>query len=442
MYPKAPQKNSARGNNGKPAANVLPFPRKRPLRISLLSLRSKRAEKHSGKFPETITGNAAKNACLFGPEKIDCTNLNARSACEARAFSNEKFSTDMEDKINEILARAKAALPAAKTKTEVAEISASITGPKGELTAAMKLIPTLDKAQRPVVGKLINLAKSQIEPLISEAYARLENAEMAKALGEKPDATLPPCGEARGTSHPLTATIRKIRDIFKRAGFTVAEASDLETEWYCFDALNTPANHPARDAQDTLFMPRGAKVSNVSKHANELYLLRSHTSSVQIRAMMKEGAPIRIMAPGRAFRRDTVDATHSANFHQIECLCVDRGVKLTDLKAILDYLFKNLFGKSAKTRLRPSFFPFTEPSFEVDFMSSDIGRLSGRWIEIMGCGMVDPNVLENVGLDPKEYSGYAFGLGVERVAMLMHSIDDIRHFYANDVRFLRQFRSR
>lgn len=352
------------------------------------------------------------------------------------------FLTEMENKINEILEKAKSALPAAKTKTEVAEISASITGPKGELTALMKVIPTLDKAQRPVVGKLINLAKSQIEPLIAEAYARLENAEMAKSLGAKPDISLPPYEVRRGTIHPLSATIRKICDIFKRAGFTVAEASDLETEWYCFDALNTPANHPARDAQDTLFMPRDAKVSNVSKHADELYLLRSHTSSVQIRAMMKEGAPIRIMAPGRAFRRDTVDATHSANFHQIECLCIDKGVKLTDLKAILDYLFKNLFGKSSKTRLRPSFFPFTEPSFEVDFMSSDIGRLSGKWIEIMGCGMVDPNVLENVGLDPKTYSGYAFGLGVERVAMLMHSIDDIRHFYTNDVRFLRQFRSK
>ena len=348
----------------------------------------------------------------------------------------------MENKINEILNKAESLLPSAKTKTEVAEISAAITGPNGELTALMKTIPTLEKSQRPVVGKLVNLAKSKIEPLIAEAYKRIESAEMARGLGDMPDITLSPCVAPRGTLHPLTLTIRKICDIFKRAGFTVADASDLETEWFCFDALNTPADHPARDAQDTLFMPRDAKVGNVSKHADELYLLRSHTSSVQIRAMLKEGAPIRIMAPGRAFRRDTVDATHSANFHQIECLCIDKDVKLTDLKAILDYLFKNLFGKSAKTRLRPSFFPFTEPSFEVDFMSSDIGRLSNKWIEIMGCGMVDPNVLKNVGLDPEIYSGYAFGLGVERVAMLMHSIDDIRHFYTNDTRFLRQFRSK
>ncbi len=348
----------------------------------------------------------------------------------------------MEKKIEEILAKAKSLLPNAKTKNEVAAIGADITGPNGALTALMKVIPTLDKAERPAAGKMINLAKKEIEPLIAEAYSRIENEQMAQALGEKPDITLPNIDAPAGTIHPLTLTIRRICEIFKKVGFTVAEATDLETEWFCFDALNTPADHPARDAQDTLFLPRESKVGNVAKHADELYLLRSHTSSVQIRAMLKEGAPIRILAPGRTFRRDTVDATHSANFHQIECLYIDKGVKLTDLKAALDYMFKSLFGSSAKTRLRPSFFPFTEPSFEVDFMSADLGKLSNKWIEIMGCGMVDPNVLKNVGLDPEVYSGYAFGLGVERVAMLMHSIDDIRHFYANDVRFLRQFSAR
>ena len=348
----------------------------------------------------------------------------------------------MEKKIEEILAKAKSLLPNAKTKNEVAAIGADITGPNGALTALMKVIPTLDKAERPAAGKMINLAQKEIEPLIAEAYSRIENEQMAQALGEKPDITLPNIDAPAGTIHPLTLTIRRICEIFKKVGFTVAEATDLETEWFCFDALNTPADHPARDAQDTLFLPRESKVGNVAKHADELYLLRSHTSSVQIRAMLKEGAPIRILAPGRAFRRDTVDATHSANFHQIECLYIDKGVKLTDLKAALDYMFKSLFGSSAKTRLRPSFFPFTEPSFEVDFMSADLGKLSNKWIEIMGCGMVDPNVLKNVGLDPEVYSGYAFGLGVERVAMLMHSIDDIRHFYANDVRFLRQFSAR
>lgn len=345
----------------------------------------------------------------------------------------------MEDKIKEILSRLESSLPLAQSATEVASIAASATGPNGELTALMKTIPTLEVKDRPVVGKLINQAKSKIEPMIAEAYARVERLQMAKALGDKVDATLPPAEYPKGTLHPLTLTIRRVCDILRKIGFTVAEATDLETEWFCFDALNTPADHPARDAQDTLFLPRDAKVANVSKHMDELYLLRSHTSSVQIRSMLKEGAPIRILAPGRAFRRDTVDATHSANFHQIECLYIDKNVALTDLKAVLDYLFKELFGAGSKTRLRPSFFPFTEPSFEVDFMSPDLGRLSNKWIEIMGCGMVDPNVLKNVGIDPVEYSGYAFGLGVERVAMLTHSIDDIRHFYNNDLRFLRQF---
>ncbi len=348
----------------------------------------------------------------------------------------------MEDKINAIIARVERELPKAVQASDVAAISASATGPNGDLTALMKLIPTLDKSERPAAGKLINAAKRKIEPMILAAYAEIENRKMAAALGEKPDISLPNIDAQRGTLHPLTLTIRKICGIFKKAGFTVAEAGDLETEWFCFDALNTPADHPARDAQDTLFMPRETKVANISKHGDELYLLRSHTSSVQIRAMLKEGAPIRIVAPGRAFRRDTVDATHSANFHQIECLYIDKNVRLTDLKAVLDYLFKSLFGNSAKTRLRPSFFPFTEPSFEVDFMTENLGTLSNKWIEIMGCGMVDPNVLKNVGLDPEIWSGYAFGLGVERVAMLVHSIDDIRHFYANDVRFLKQFQNR
>lgn len=345
----------------------------------------------------------------------------------------------MEKEINEILENFQKRLPSANTKAEVAKISAEVTGPNGSLTALMKVIPTLDKADRPAAGKLINQAKRRIEPMIAEAYARIESAQMSAALGPKPDISMPNFDIPRGTLHPLTLTMRRIASILKKAGFTVAEASDMETEWFCFDALNTPSDHPARDAQDTLFMPKDAKFSNVSKHSDELYLLRSHTSSVQIRAMLAEGVPLKIIAPGRAFRRDTVDATHSANFHQIEGLYVDKNVRLTDLKATLDFLFKSLFGGSVKTRLRPSFFPFTEPSFEVDFMSSDMGKLSNKWIEIMGCGMVDPKVLENVGIDANKYSGFAFGLGVERVAMLEHSIDDIRHFYANDVRFLRQF---
>ncbi len=208
-----------------------------------------------------------------------------------------KKTVFMEKKISDILAKAKDLLPKAKTKNEVASISADITGPNGELTALMKIIPTLDKAERPAAGKMINMAKVQIEPLITEAYSRIENGQMAEALGEMPDISLPNIDAPKGTVHPLTLTVRKICEILKKVGFTVAEATDLETEWFCFDALNTPADHPARDAQDTLFMPRETKVGNVAKHADELYLLRSHTSSVQIRAMLKEGAPIRIVAP-------------------------------------------------------------------------------------------------------------------------------------------------
>ena len=345
----------------------------------------------------------------------------------------------MENKINEIVLSFEKGISQTKSAAEVSELSAGITGPKGSLTLLMKSIPTLDVKERPAAGKLINVAKNKIETIIKSSYEKFENEKLIKSLGAAQDITLPYTDFSAGTIHPLTQTIRRICDIFKKIGFTVAEATDVDTEWYCFDALNTPQDHPARDAQDTLFLPESAEFANVNKHEKELYLLRSHTSTVQIRTMLKEKAPVRILAPGRAFRRDTVDATHSANFHQIECLYIDKNVSLTDLKAVLDYMFKELFGEDAKTRLRPSFFPFTEPSFEVDFMSANLGKLSNKWIEIMGCGMVDPNVLKNVGIDPNEWSGYAFGLGVERVAMLVHSIDDIRNFYANDLRFLKQF---
>ncbi|MFI3290345.1 MAG: phenylalanine--tRNA ligase subunit alpha [Opitutales bacterium] len=349
----------------------------------------------------------------------------------------------MEEQINAIIAEFESKIKTATTSAEISQVSAKFTGAKGSLTALVKTIPSLESVEdKRNAGKLINKAKNIIEEAITKAYTVAENAKMQKALGDKFDITLTNIDAPQGTLHPLTKTVRRICDIFKKIGFTVAQATDIDTEWYCFDALNTPKDHPARDAQDTLFMPANAKFTNINKKEQEFYLLRSHTSTVQIRTMLKESAPVRIIAPGRAFRRDTVDATHSANFNQLECLYIDKDVRLTDLKAVLDYMFKELFGEGAKTRLRPSFFPFTEPSFEVDFMSPDMGKLSNKWIEIMGCGLVDPNVLENVGIDSKVYSGYAFGLGVERVAMLMHSIDDIRHFYANDIRFLKQFSAR
>ncbi len=262
---------------------------------------------------------------------------------------------------------------------------------------------------------------------------------MAAKLGPAIDPTLPCPDLDRGTLHPISQVREEMVELFRRIGFSVAEATEVETEHYCFDALNIPSDHPARDMQDSYYLPDDLKVNNVAKHADEKYLLRTHTSTVQIRSMLKQQPPIRIVAPGRCFRRDTPDATHSANFHQIEGLYVDKDVTLLDLKATLDHFVKTIFGPKAKTRLRPSFFPFTEPSFEMDFFSPDLGKLSNKWLEIMGCGMVDPEVFKAVGIDPEVYTGYAFGMGIERIAMILQGVDDIRYYYQNDVRFLKQF---
>ena len=289
------------------------------------------------------------------------------------------------------------------------------------------------------MGKLINEAKTTINALFADVIKDFEAAELAAKLGPAIDPTLPPVDLDRGTLHPITRVRREIVALFRRIGFSVAEATEVETEYHCFDALNIPSDHPARDMQDSYYMPSDLKVSNVGKHADENYLLRTHTSTVQIRTMLKEKPPIRIIAPGRCFRRDTPDATHSANFHQIEGLYVDKDVTLLDLKATLDHFVKTLFGAKAKTRLRPSFFPFTEPSFEMDFYSPDLGKLSNKWLEIMGCGMVDPEVFKAVSIDPKKYTGFAFGMGIERIAMILQGVDDIRYYYQNDVRFLKQF---
>jgi phenylalanyl-tRNA synthetase alpha chain len=225
----------------------------------------------------------------------------------------------------------------------------------------------------------------------------------------------------------------------RRAGFAVAEGPEVETEFYCFDALNTPPEHPARDMQDTYYLPGATLFGNIQRKGNERYLLRTHTSTVQIREMMKKKPPIRIVSPGRCFRRDTTDATHSASFHQLECLAVDQNISVKDLKAILDYVFKSLLGKESRVRFRPHFFPYTEPSFEVDFYSGHLPKVGKEWVEIGGCGMVDPNVFKSVGYDPEVWTGYAFGFGLERIAMILSGVDDIRYFYQNDIRFLHQF---
>ncbi len=345
----------------------------------------------------------------------------------------------MQDTLNQIVQDAAAQAPALAQRADFEGFKARIVGPNGSLTQAMKGIGKLPPDQRPMVGKLVNEAKKALEEIFATTLARIEGNELAARLGPAIDPSLPSPDAPAGTLHPLTQVLREAVAMFRKIGFTVAEGPEVETDWFCFDALNTPADHPARDAQDTLFLPASTRMANVSKHADEPHILRTHTSSVQIRTMLKEKPPLRIIAPGRVFRRDTTDATHSANFHQIEGLYVDRNVSVKDLKAVLDHLVRELFGRDVKTRLRPSFFPFTEPSFELDLNAPNLGRLSNRWIEVAGCGLVDPEVFKAVGYDPAVWTGYAFGIGVERIAMIRLGIDDIRHFYQNDLRFLRQF---
>lgn len=345
----------------------------------------------------------------------------------------------MQHQLATLLATATTDAPAIATRPQFEAFKARFTGPNGLLTAAMKGMATVPKEEKPAAGKLLNETKTAVEKLFADTLARVEQNEIAARLGPPVDVSLPPPDDEAGSLHPLTQVREEVCAVFRKLGFTIAEGPEIESEWFCFDALNTPETHPARDMQDTLFFPAATRCTDAPKHATENYLLRSHTSSVQIRTMLKTPPPLRIIAPGRCFRRDTVDATHSANFHQIEGLWVDKNVTLRDLKSVLDFFVREMFGDAAETRLRPSFFPFTEPSFEMDLRSPNLGRLSGRWLEIMGCGLVDPKVFENVGYDPAQWTGLAFGVGLERIAMLLHGIDDIRHFYANDLRFLRQF---
>jgi len=345
----------------------------------------------------------------------------------------------VENDLQAIVAQAETILKTVSSRADWEQAKATILGPNGSLTRAAKGIGQLTKEERPAFGQALNQAKKKVEGFFKTSNESIEAQADLASLGEKADPSLPSVPSHLGGTHPLTNVRRRVVSIFRKIGFTVAEATEVETEWFCFDALNTPDDHPARDEQDTLFFPPNSTWANITQKAKEAHVLRTHTSSVQIRTLFKEKPPLRIIAPGRCFRRDTVDATHSANFHQTEGLYVDKNVTVKDLKAVLDYFLKELFGDKLETRLRPSFFPFTEPSFEVDLKAPNLGKLSNKWIEIMGCGMVDPEVLKLVNLDPEEWSGFAFGLGIERVAMILHGIDDIRHFYQNDQRFLSQF---
>ncbi len=345
----------------------------------------------------------------------------------------------MEEQLQSILSEAREGVGTLKSIPELEQFKARFMGPRGSFTGIRKEIGNLPKEERPAFGKRINEVKTELESLFGGTSERLEALRFQERLGPEVDPTLPSPDAPAGGTHPLSQVRETIISIFRRIGFVVADGTEVETEFFCFDALNTPPDHPARDLQDTYYVKPESRFANISPRDGERYLLRTHTSSVQIRTMLAEKPPVRILSPGRCFRRDTADATHSANFHQIEGLYVDKSVTVKDLKAVLDYFFRELLGSDAKTRFRPHFFPYTEPSFEVDLSAKHLGKVGSDWIEIMGCGMVDPSVFEEVGYAPDELTGYAFGMGIERIAMILHGIDDIRYFYQNDLRFLRQF---
>jgi len=319
-----------------------------------------------------------------------------------------------------------AELKAAPDLAALEQAKGAWLGPNGKFTALMKQLGALPKEERPAAGKLINQAKTELESALAEHRSALE-LKLAQPK-EPTDFTLPGRRRSLGKSHPLTQVTEDIVRSFRKIGFAVADGPEVEDEYHCFDALNTPADHPARDAQDTFYL-----------EADEKALLRTHTSSVQIRVMEKQPPPVRIIVPGRVYRRDNPDATHNPTFQQIEGLYVDRGVTVGDLKGTVEFVFKELLGDDVRIRFRPHYFSYTEPSYEIDFSSALTRKMGKEWLEIAGCGMVHPAVFENVGYDPEEWSGWAFGFGIERIAMIRYAIGDIRLFYENDVRFLKQF---
>jgi phenylalanyl-tRNA synthetase alpha chain len=319
-----------------------------------------------------------------------------------------------------------AEMTAAQDLATLERTKGSFIGPQGKFTALMKQLGTLSKEERPAAGKLINQAKVEIETALTDRRAELE---LKAALPKEPtDWTLPGRRRTTGKLHPLTQVTEDIVRSFRKIGFAVADGPEVEDEYHCFDALNTPADHPARDSQDTFYL-----------NSKERPLLRTHTSSVQIRVMEKQKPPIRIIVPGRVYRRDNPDATHNPTFHQIEGLYVDKKVTVGDLKGTVEFVFKDLLGEDTKIRFRPHYFSYTEPSFEIDFSSPLTKKMGKQWLEIAGCGMVHPKVFETVGYDPEEWTGWAFGFGIERIAMIRYAINDIRLFYESDMRFLKQF---
>ncbi|MGE0859534.1 MAG: phenylalanine--tRNA ligase subunit alpha [Gammaproteobacteria bacterium] len=328
--------------------------------------------------------------------------------------------------IEVIVEEAGTALAAAADLAALDELRVHFLGKKGRITALLKTLGSLPAEQRPAFGQAINDAKDRVSGLVDARREALESARLEQRLrDERIDVTLPGRGDVSGGLHPVSLVIERIESIFRHAGYDVARGPEIEDDYHNFEALNIPAHHPARAMHDTFYLADGR-------------LLRTHTSPVQIRVMEHSAPPLRIIAPGRVYRCD-YDQTHSPMFHQVEGLCIDEHVTMADLKGTLDVFLKTFFARDdLQIRYRPSYFPFTEPSMEVDIKLESRHGIS-NWLEVMGCGMVHPNVLNNVGIDPERYTGFAFGLGVERLTMLRHGISDLRLFYENDIQFLRQF---
>ncbi|MBQ8202923.1 MAG: phenylalanine--tRNA ligase subunit alpha [Clostridia bacterium] len=339
----------------------------------------------------------------------------------------------MKEQLNGILETAKASILAADSEQSIEELRVKYLGKKGELTALLKQMGSLSPEERPKMGQLVNEAKAQVEALITDKAKELkEKATELKLKEETIDITMPAKAVKRGKLHPLNTVLNDMIDIFQSMGFDVVDGPEVETDHYNFECLNVPADHPARDMQDTFYLA-------------ENLLLRTQTSAAQIRTMETRKPPIRVICPGRVFRADEVDATHSPVFHQIEGLVVDKGITLCDLKGVLEQFAHEIYGSDTKVKFRPSFFPFTEPSVEVDVSCSECGGKGCRvckgagWIEILGAGMVHPNVLRSCGIDPEVYSGFAFGIGLDRLTTTRYKISDIRLLFENDKRFLEQF---
>jgi phenylalanyl-tRNA synthetase alpha chain len=335
----------------------------------------------------------------------------------------------MESRIELLRAEAVRAVDAASDLKSLDAARVRYLGKSGEITRLSEGMREVAKEDRPRVGKLLNDMRQEVSALLEEKERDLEAAADARELSTI-DITLPGTRRDLGSIHPLTRLLDRAVAIFRRLGFALADGPDIETEWHCFDALNTPPDHPARNELDTFYLPDGR-------------LLRTHTSTVQIRVMELQAPPVRVIAPGASYRRDEVDATHLAQFTQMEGLFVDREVSVADLKGTLEFFFRELLGAKTKVRFRPHFFPFTEPSYEIDIASEALG---GSWMELAGCGMVDPAVFEQIcktrgdrAYDPEEVTGFAFGFGLDRLAMNLGNVPDIRMLVENDLRFLKQF---